>query len=201
MDQLNAAGFTAQKYGQEEYDRRISLLTGIDEADSRLEQRKLHATPGVVGARMRDKGIYGSLTTDAAALETARKDVLNPTISVSNIKVPGMPALMQPGVANPAGGGYGGFGPMVFGGGSGTNPRPFAAPATNVGTPPPSTVTPPSPSNPAPQPTTVTPPPAVVKPPPMPSPTTTPGYWASEKNYTPPKPKVNISPWTLNGPR
>jgi hypothetical protein len=105
-DTLNKAGFTASRFGQQEFDRRVSLLAGIDDADKRIAAR-----PAVMSGGGGYGGYWGMATggkgigsdprnvAERALLEQQKKDVLNPTISVSNIKVPGMPGMTPAGAA------------------------------------------------------------------------------------------------------
>jgi hypothetical protein len=105
-DTLNKSGFTASRYGQQEFDRRVSLLAGIDDADKRIAAR-----PAVMAGGGGYGGYWGMQTggkgigsdprnvAERALLEQQKKDVLNPTISVSNIKVPGMPGMTPAGAA------------------------------------------------------------------------------------------------------
>jgi len=102
VDTLNKAGFTAGRYGQDEFDRRVTLLAGINEADQRIANR-----PAVMSGGGGYGGYWGMATggrgigsdprnvAERALLEQQKRDVLNPTISVSNIKVPGMPGMTQ----------------------------------------------------------------------------------------------------------
>jgi len=114
MDQyantLTSSGFTAARYGQDEFDRRVSVLAGIDEADQRIANRPSRA-PGYYGAPGRgmylgqEPGEGANAMAQRALLEQQKKDVLNPTISLSNIKVPGMPGMRQPTTFVPFGAG------------------------------------------------------------------------------------------------
>jgi hypothetical protein len=102
LDELGRAGVTEQRYGTEEVNRRISLLTGIADADARLVARRGSGVPTPMGG-VRGLGLYGQnaalsgIAKEQEALAGQRKDVFNPAISVSGIKVPGMPTLMQQG--------------------------------------------------------------------------------------------------------
>lgn len=100
-DELNRAGFTEQRYGTEEVNRRISLLTGIADADARLATRALRPVSAPAGGGLTGGFAPGAARPDQsvvarALLDQQRRDVFNPSISVSNIRVPGMNPLMMP---------------------------------------------------------------------------------------------------------
>jgi hypothetical protein len=100
MQTLTAAGFTAGRYGEGEVARRISLLEGVDRAQATLNQRRAFlqsAGESPAGNRVFGGGTaLAQLQREQEELARQRGNVLNPTISVSNIKVPGMPTMMQP---------------------------------------------------------------------------------------------------------
>jgi hypothetical protein len=101
--QLRAGGFNTAA-DPIETSRRVGLYQEIDKAE-----RRLLGEQGVAGSdraslfeeggpysmdpakRMRQAGLSG----DLAALAQAKKDILNPTISVSSIKIPGVEPMMQ----------------------------------------------------------------------------------------------------------
>jgi hypothetical protein len=101
--QLADRGFTVQNYDKQEIDRRVTLLEQLDQAEGRL---------GKAGVTSEWMDRYGQLaggqdpawrlrqtlnSADAASIEAAKKDIFNPTISVSNIKIPGFNPMMTPG--------------------------------------------------------------------------------------------------------
>jgi hypothetical protein len=198
-DSLTRAGFA--QYGEGEMDRRVSLLKGIDEADARLA-----AQMGVyddLGPRARMPGVgpaLQNLRKEQEALANQRKDVLNPTISVSNIKVPGMPTQFQNAGQQPAGFGMGGF---MGGWQPGVIPPPVSSgpaigPAPKAQGP---QQGPPAPGSNAPGPSSIyTPTPA---PTPKPAPTpTNPDIEPEEEfdPYVPPVPKVAPIEYAPKGP-
>jgi hypothetical protein len=188
QDQLSKAGVTPNSVGRDEFNRRVGVLAGIDAADARIAARPSVATNsggfGGYGALM-----FGNTpadySSDKNALSQSRQDVLNPTISVSSIKVPGMPALMQPPSTANGPGMTDVFGNPLFP----AQPKPFLAPgapgpfASLAAPPKAAPVTPP-----------VVPPPAATPPlpgPPLPSsPTSGPQSNPSQTN----------APWLLGAP-
>jgi hypothetical protein len=99
-DTLNKAGFTAARYGQGEFDARMNLLAGIDAADTRIANRPAvmeggGGYGGYWGMQSGGRGIGSDPrnVAERALLAQQRRDVLNPTISLSSIKVPGMPGM------------------------------------------------------------------------------------------------------------
>jgi hypothetical protein len=171
LDQLSKQGFTAGRYGQDEVDRRVSLLKGIDAADQRVAaQSSLGAQLGrqftpLVGNPfgMSNPQTQPNFAQQQADLAATRKDIFNPAISVSGIKVPGMPQFMQQGPAAA----------RVMAG-----PHLAPVPTPMVPFPAPAAVAPPTPPKPPP-----TPPPA---PPPDVKPTTPPPPAVPNVPYTPP---------------
>ena len=171
-DQLAKAGITVGSAGQDEVNRRVSMMTAIDDANTRIRARPQQLNSGGYGGYW---GMFSGGMPNAAdysketgALDQNKKDVLNPTISVSNIKIPGMPTVFQPSPAGVAGSASNPFAPswmgalgQVPGVGMPTTPKPIPPPVT----PPPTTVTPPKPPPPAATPPPYKPPPAVTPPP------------------------------------
>ena len=188
INQLTRQGFGPNGYGgQEELDRRVKLLGGLEEADKQLAGRSSLAgqlaaawTPqmglgmgaGFAGPNPAGSGQQANWNKQAADLAAAKKDIFNPSISVSNISIPGMPSMTPP--ASTTGGlsgGYGGYGGLIFGipkAGSNIYPAPMstAAPKPVAGP----TYTPPTPPPPV-KPPAATPPPPVKAPTPTPTPT------------------------------
>jgi hypothetical protein len=122
-DQLVRAGFG--QYGEDEMRRRVSLLSGIDAADARLTARQ--EAQGRQRASFRGRkslfpGMPG-LDREQEALDRAREDVFNPTVSVSGIKVPGLPPMVQ----NMVPGGVRGIATGIGGTPPGIIPAPVAA--------------------------------------------------------------------------
>jgi hypothetical protein len=127
-DQLTRAGFTAQSVGQDEVDRRILLLRGIDAADARIASRPAPLAGGGgyggfwgMSSGGRGLGLDPRNAAEQALLAQQKRDVLNPLISVSSIKVPGMPAL----TGQPPTSGVGGY---YMNAGGFLTPQPFTAP-------------------------------------------------------------------------
>ena len=96
QNQLEANGIAEGKNGvdRDEVGRRIQLLDEIDQADKRIAAR---GTPfGLPTNPFDPYNVGGAVNAqDRAALALAKKDIFNPTISVSNIKIPGFDPLMQ----------------------------------------------------------------------------------------------------------
>ena len=99
--ELRAAGFGSKEFGgQPELDRRLKLLDRLEDAEDRIltgtagmrERDELHDQSGL----RRDLGRNPWAQTEAETAK-ARRDLLNPTISVSGIKIPGFDPLMMPG--------------------------------------------------------------------------------------------------------
>lgn len=197
VDALAKQGFGPTGYGgQAELDRRIDLLKGIDAADKRLNEKYSLAgqmaaawTPqvglglgaGFAGPNPRPTGGQ-TFAQQQADLEAQKRNVFNPSISVSNITVPGMPQMMQPGQFNPASNGLpaqyawmGALGGKSYTPAGYTGPTAFPAPKPVSGP----NYTPPPAPKPVQGPPTPKPPPAPVPKPPGP----TPGYGASGPSY------------------
>jgi hypothetical protein len=89
-------GFTADRYGAEEVQRRASLLEQTDLAEQRLSSR--YALPSWMGsmATSPDEAMRQGLAQgDLAAIAKAKQDIMNPMLSVSSIKIPGFNPMMQ----------------------------------------------------------------------------------------------------------
>jgi hypothetical protein len=181
QSQLARSGITPSSVGQAEFDRRLSMMQGIDEANLRLQNGNMQrlglnllygvATPGDPNAK--------------ANLDQQKANVLNPSISLSSIKVPGMPQMFQPqtgvpGSVNPFAPDWMGALGQTPGIGMPQTPTPYVAPIPKApgqlgpGVPGPSTAAvpkPPAPPAPPKPPPSVVPPqgpPVVVAPNPLP---------------------------------
>ena len=101
-DQLNRAGIVDRG----EQDRRVALAVGIDEADERLVAQRGQGSLFRLGQETvyGREGVLGALGKEQEALARQKSNVFNPTISVSNIKVPGMPGMFQTGAPMSVGG-------------------------------------------------------------------------------------------------
>jgi hypothetical protein len=96
-NRLEAGGFTAAKYGEEEMGRRTTLLNNIDEAEARVSAKAASSVAGMFGWNLKAGMAQKALAeTQMGDLAKAKTDVLNPTISVSNIKIPGFNPMLPP---------------------------------------------------------------------------------------------------------
>lgn len=108
-DQLGAKGFNTQNgIPEAEIGRRVTLLTQLDQAETRLGAASGNA--GSASNWMGDLGYHADPAwrmratlngADQTAIGKAKEDIFNPTISVSNIKIPGFTPMMQ-GAPNPS---------------------------------------------------------------------------------------------------
>jgi hypothetical protein len=124
IDALARAGITANKYGQGEVDRRVSLMGQIDAADQRVSAS---SAARASERNFRDPGpvLPFNVGDPRSQIAKAKQDVLNPTISVSAIKIPGMDPMQQPGQLP------GAWSPaQLFGAGSMLGPQAYPAPTT-----------------------------------------------------------------------
>jgi hypothetical protein len=208
MERLLAArGITEGKYGRDEVNRRISLLEGIGGTEKRLADRRDRldaAAPFAgrfAGAQALGRGQVGErLSREEEQLRKAREDIFNPTISVSNITIPGMPRLMQePGADGlPVGmaqhAWLGGLGGRPVAQTAPPGPKPFAAPTARYGGQSPDERKPTGPG--VAGPTTAPKPPAPPK-----VPEAVPGQPGKSKDdvYTPPKPAATGSYKPIRG--
>jgi hypothetical protein len=162
---LTLAGF--DKYGEDEVGRRITLLKGIDkvEADIAAQREKANTDVGLMPWDIqRQRNVIEVLAGERVYIDQQRANVLNPNISVSAIKIPGVPTMFQPQPTPAPGFGIGGY---VFGQQQPGPPIPAPAtvplptpppppqdestrpqePPTTVGIPPPVTLVPPQVTN------------------------------------------------------